>query len=443
MNDNANGFHQKGLRLFYEGRAGESIAYFEAALKEQETSIGWNDWATAALACGRQAEAEQGFRRAIALDPANSLAAANLGVLLARAQRASEALPFLERGAAEGPANQQEILRDLLASCRAQAGGQQSPAPARSLLDAFGHRNLSEIFNDWSPVPFSDHCLAWLNSPSAEFLAYAREHELLPFDGIPPDEGSYLKPPTFRIAQAHRIWLTLEALRCHLDAAGNAPILDLGAFPFTIDLAIREFLGISRPILASVNQAIPDDWASLLGKHGIDLTWTNLDPLVAPNEPISQMSGEIQMQDGAAAAVIFAHVIEHLYHPIDILKEANRVLAPDGKILVSTDNTFMAQSLLAFVSLGEYLHEPVQGTAAMAFNAWRGHVRFFSAADLEALLNEAGFEVVETRFEEAIYNGFIDEYFRNPVRSMPRWKAELLSICPGYRNEIIVTGRKK
>lgn len=50
MNNSMIGLHQEELRLFYEGRAGESIGYFEAALKERETSIGWNDWATAALA---------------------------------------------------------------------------------------------------------------------------------------------------------------------------------------------------------------------------------------------------------------------------------------------------------------------------------------------------------------------------------------------------------
>ncbi|MGH9377665.1 MAG: methyltransferase domain-containing protein [Terriglobia bacterium] len=442
MTENIRGHHEEGLRLFLAGRTAESIAFFEAALKEQETSIRWNDWATAVLACGRQAEAEQGYRRALALDPENGQASVNLGVLLMRQKRIPEAVPFLERGRASVTADQRQVLDNLLESCRAQLLCTTQPPPAKSLLEAFGHRDLAGIFNDWTPVQITDPSLSWLNPPSPQFLAYVREHERLPFDDIPPDEANYLKPPTFRIAQAHRIWLTLETLRRYLDITARATILDLGAFPFTIDLAIREFLGASCPILASLNQTIPEDWSLWLRKRDIRLTWTNLDPLVVPNEQISQMSSTIQAGDCTIGTVIFAHVIEHLYHPLQILKEAYRVLAPGGKILLSTDNTFMAQALLTFLSLGEYLHEPAQGTAAMSFNAWRGHVRFFSAGDLRTLIEAAGFELVETQFEEVIYNSFVDEYFRNPTRSIPRWRADLLTLCPGYRNEIIMVGRK-
>lgn len=439
MTESIRGHHEEGLRLFLEGRAAESVAFFEAALKEQESSIRWNDWATAVLACGHPDEAEQGYRRALTLNPENGQASVNLGVMLMRQKRILEAVSFLEQGRASVPADQRQILDDLLKGC----GAQPAPAaqgPAKSLLAAYGHRGLAEIFSDSTPVEITDPSLSWLKPPSPQFLAYVREHERLPFDGIPPDEANYLKPPTFRIAQAHRIWLTLETLRRHLDA--QAAILDLGAFPFTIDLAIREFLGASCPILASLNQPIPEDWQQRLGKQDIRLTWTNLDPLVAPNESISQMGGTIQTGDRTIGTVIFAHVIEHLYHPLQILKEAWRVLIPGGKILLSTDNPFMAQALLSFLSLGEYLHEPVQGTAAMSFHAWRGHVRFFSARDLQTLIEAAGFEVVETQFEEVIYNSFVDEYFRNPARSIPHWRADLLTLCPGYRNEIIMVGRK-
>lgn len=84
--------HEEGLRLFLAGRAAESVAFFEAALQEQESSIRWNDWATAVLACGHPAEAEQGYRRALALDSQNGQASVNLGVMLMRQKRIPEAV---------------------------------------------------------------------------------------------------------------------------------------------------------------------------------------------------------------------------------------------------------------------------------------------------------------------------------------------------------------
>ncbi|MGH9406315.1 MAG: methyltransferase domain-containing protein [Terriglobia bacterium] len=430
--------HEQGLRLLHSGLPNEAVRCFAAALREQETSARWNDWATASLRCVRFADAEQGYRRALAIDPRNGQAALNLGVGLARQGRFGDAVAFLAQRRGTLKPELQGLFDSLLATCRARHG-QAVPA---SILSAFGDRAVAAIFSDSAPVGIAEPALSWLNPPSPQFLAYVRDHERLPFDDIPPDPENFLKPPTFRIAQAHRIWITLETLRRHLPPGKNTAILDLGAFPFAIDLGIREFLNASCPIWASVHQTFPCEWSEWLGERNIHLTWTNLDPLVRPNEPISDMKDTIQARDTSMGLVIFAHVIEHLYQPLRILKEACRVLEPGGRILVSTANTFMAQSLLAFLSLGEYLHEPVEGTAAMAFRSWRGHVRFFSAGDLQKLLEAAGFEVVESQFYKVLYNSFVEEYFRQPVRTIPRWRAELLSCCPGYRNEIVSVGQK-
>ena len=76
--------HTRGGQLYAEGRFEEALAVLEEALRENPEARAdfWNDWGAAALACGRADKAEQGFRRALALDPEDAQATANLGVLL-------------------------------------------------------------------------------------------------------------------------------------------------------------------------------------------------------------------------------------------------------------------------------------------------------------------------------------------------------------------------
>ena len=87
-------------------------------LLAQETSDGWNDWATAQLARGRPAEAEQGYRRALELDSLNNQAAANLGILLVSKEQFVEAIPFLEQSATSVDEQQRAVIAALLAECR-------------------------------------------------------------------------------------------------------------------------------------------------------------------------------------------------------------------------------------------------------------------------------------------------------------------------------------
>ncbi|MBI1749438.1 MAG: glycosyltransferase [Acidobacteria bacterium] len=129
------GPYLRGIHLFLEGRLIEALPLLGEALREEETSERWNDWATAQLACERMSEAEQGYRRALELDAQNVQAAANLGILLAGLQRNAEAVPFLEQSAFAADEQQRGVLLRLLAECKEQAAsppGQSAPAKANT-----------------------------------------------------------------------------------------------------------------------------------------------------------------------------------------------------------------------------------------------------------------------------------------------------------------------
>lgn len=76
--------HCLAVDLFKQGRLQEAEQLLAEALTEEETSTRWNDWATMQLTCNHLEEAEQGYRRALELNPQNLQAQTNLRIFLAR-----------------------------------------------------------------------------------------------------------------------------------------------------------------------------------------------------------------------------------------------------------------------------------------------------------------------------------------------------------------------
>lgn len=90
--------------------------------------------------------------------------------------------------------------------------------------------------------------------------------------------------------------------------------------------------------------------------------------------------------------VLLLDVLEHLVHPDAVLAEAQRLLAPGGRLVVNVPNPFHWRSrwrLLAGAGIDSAGHFP--GTPA-----WRQpHLRHFRRADLLALLQHTGWQVID------------------------------------------------
>src|ERR1700729_3742320 len=93
--------HQQALELMDKQQLQGALRLFGEALAQEEACERWNDWAVAQFTKNQFTEAEQGFRYALVLDPANLEVAGNLGVLLVECEREHEAIPFLARAAIE------------------------------------------------------------------------------------------------------------------------------------------------------------------------------------------------------------------------------------------------------------------------------------------------------------------------------------------------------
>lgn len=305
----------------------------------------------------------------------------------------------------------------------------------KPFFEHYWESRLGDIFDDQTPVPVDDPSLDYLNRPPEGFLRYACERRRTLFDGVPPDPKSFRNNPTFFITQVHRLWLMLDTIREHIPLTAGSLLVDLGAFPFSLDIALREYLDYKGRIVAMVNQDLKPEWQPGIAEQRLEIGHVNLDPHVTPAMP--GLPDRLPLEDASVDAILFTHVIEHLYHPMAVLRECSRILKPGGRLLLSTDNAYMLGAFLNFLNPQAYLHEPVEGTAAMVFTNWRGHVRFFSEGDLKALCEAAGLALISNRMHEVLYNAFLDSYFVNPQRTIPAWRVRLLSDFPAYRNEII------
>jgi Tfp pilus assembly protein PilF len=130
--------HQQALELMDKQHLLGALRLFGEALAQEETCERWNDWAVAQFTRNQFAEAAQGFRYALELDPANLEVAGNLGVLLVECEREHEAIPFLARAASPDNAaaasrSTAEVLatigRDTVANWRAEFEKQLREAP--------------------------------------------------------------------------------------------------------------------------------------------------------------------------------------------------------------------------------------------------------------------------------------------------------------------------
>ena len=165
--------HRLGIQRFQEGRFEEAARLTSEALLHAETSELWNDWGTAEFSCGRATEAERGFRRALEMDPRNSEAAVNLGVLLVGLERYNDAIPFLERGTARPDPDDRAQLVGLLADCRARQAQSSEldldkPSYASAIRVPSPRKRVVFTGDVLRPIPHQGLNIQWL----ADLLRY-------------------------------------------------------------------------------------------------------------------------------------------------------------------------------------------------------------------------------------------------------------------------------
>ena len=311
-----------------------------------------------------------------------------------------------------------------------------------NFFHVFGNKKLWEVFADKEPVPLSAEQMSWLDLPDEDFLQYSIEREKIafPYDRTPCSVSDFDWVPTHMAWHAHRLHIHSKIIGRLLENEHIEHIIDLGSFPFSLDIIIRERLGYNGSLLATVNAPLGNDYQALLDELNIPTAMLNLDPLIDSGDDPGECL--LQMGEGSVDLVILDHVIEHLYHPMTILQEVSRVLRKGGFIFIGTDNAHAIAPLINLIMGTEPITEHIETTAAMHVSFWRGHNRIFSEGDLRTMALAAGMEPLEVHLNHVIWDLCRTRDVDYDKHTMPRWRATLLTEAPRHRNTIALVARK-
>jgi glycosyltransferase involved in cell wall biosynthesis/SAM-dependent methyltransferase len=325
--------HQDALRLYAEGRVREAMTLLGSELCREETAKGWNDWAVMQTACNLQREAEEGYRRALTLDPRYVSAAAKMGLLMSEQDRVEEALPFLEFASQERGGKLEREYREALKTCRAKKETLPKQ-PDRETLKAYLRQFAPTDPNDL--LYFEGHLHRFLGT-----LAF-----------LPPASGQHQRA------------------------------LELGTASHYMTPSLLRWKNYERVSCADIWDGEPQCTRRVVssdGKEEFSFVIDNFDLQSAP-WPYPEESFDL---------VLLCEILEHLVaDPMGVLSGINRVLKVGGHLLLTVPNIASARSAEAVLH-GEAPY--IYGKYQPGGRPTDRHNREYAPAEIVRLAAAAGF----------------------------------------------------
>lgn len=99
-------------------------------------------------------------------------------------------------------------------------------------------------------------------------------------------------------------------------------------------------------------------------------------------------AGRLPFKDGSFEVVLCIEVLEHLFSPLDALREMGRVLRPGGLLIVTVPNVAYWRRRLDLALLGRW--NPLGDDRAVS-EPWRDpHIRFFNPGSMRRMIAATG-----------------------------------------------------
>jgi len=334
--------HAMALRLFQAGQAAEALALLREALRNDEYSELWSDWAAMQFSLGQPGEAERGFAIALELDPTNLQTAANLGALLASQGRHVEALPLLEQALQSGNPVERATAQQLLLQGQT-AAGVSHPQQLEQVLRAF----LSED----------------------------------------PNEQSYFA------THIRRYVTTLQIL-----PPGNASmrLLELGAAFHHVTPALQQCKGYGEVRCSDIWSGDAQETRQISSRAGNQTFSFVVDNFDVQRQPWPYA-------DATFDAVLCCEMLEHLHtDPMGLFAEISRILKPDGTLLLTTPNLASAHAVEETMRGGSPYG---YGKFEVGGKPTDRHNREYTASEVERLATAAGFSAKQVRTQDFYWPG--------------------------------------
>jgi SAM-dependent methyltransferase len=159
----------------------------------------------------------------------------------------------------------------------------------------------------------------------------------------------------------------------------SGEILEIGSAPYHLTYVLSK---LDYPVTGI--DIDPTRFKEFINKHNLHIIKCDIEKQSLPFE------------DNKFLFIIFNEIFEHLrIDPITTLKEINRILHPDGFLLLTTPNLYSIQNILSFLK-GRGFDNPYKQFEQLHKVGHMGHVRLYSVKQVHEFLNNTGFEVVET-----------------------------------------------
>jgi SAM-dependent methyltransferase len=211
-------------------------------------------------------------------------------------------------------------------------------------------------------------------------------------DDLPPWEQEYLDYHAARFAETMDLLGPGEGKR----------LLDVGAFPGHLTLAVQS-LGFQVEALTGLNESLRglQRFTSRLEKQGIPVSLADVESDLFP------------FPDKSFDVVLAAEIIEHLpYNPYHLLREAFRVLKPEGRLLLSTPNLPKLDNLIRFLG-GRTIHPDIRLPFHKTFKSILigRHIREYTSSELIYMLEEQNKEMYRFENSKVSYSMCLDPAF--------------------------------
>ncbi|MDT8375492.1 MAG: class I SAM-dependent methyltransferase [Mariprofundaceae bacterium] len=275
---------------------------------------------------------------------------------------------------------------------------------------------------------FSEH--AYFDFVKHEYVPNAFERIEDDARFVPESHNAWVNGQRF-----HRMLQMLE--RHHVTAPGSVMHgVDIGLFPGTWIRLARHFWPDIE--WQGVGLCISGDFRAWAAEEGIALAEADMDPFYARGD----VKTSLPFEDSSLDLVVASEIFEHLISPLLFLEETSRTLKPGGLMLLTTPNVSHIGAIVHLLKGGSNYERLERSPMFLVEDEWRGHIRFYSKAELEWLGERYGFEVIDHRY-------YHDDYpisalkNRGVLSSVRRAVRRLSGVVPWFRGGHIVMYRRK
>lgn len=183
-------------------------------------------------------------------------------------------------------------------------------------------------------------------------------------------------------------------------------ILDIGIYPGITPKILNKYFPKKENISKFYGLGIGfhEEFKYEMKKINVDLLEADLDPRISTKK----ISKKIEIKDEEMDLVIFTDVIEHFYDPFYALKEINRVMKKNAKMILTTDNISRYYSLISILK-GNSNNTPILSSNIFYNGDWRPHFREYSKNELFNLFKWSGFKVLEHKYYEAEFGMYFKD----------------------------------